>query len=78
MTFSRVGTVQAAVTHGPRLTDPTAEPGTLVDFVASTTPGGGVVAQGLIVIVVYVLYILRAPAPPGGLLLGTGLLILSA
>ena len=42
---------------GPALADPVAEPDTLVAFIAEATPGGGVVAQGLIVIVVWYLYL---------------------
>ena len=43
---------------GPKLVEPVADPDTLVGFMAMTAPGGGVVAQGLIVIVVYCLYML--------------------
>ena len=77
LTFSRE-VVQESVAIGPRLTDPTAEPGSLVEFVARVTPAGGVIAQGLLVILVYALYILKAPATTAGLLLGVILLVLSA
>lgn len=51
---------------------------TLVEFVARVTPGGGVVAQGLIVIVAYALYILKAPPSTVGILGGVILLVPSA
>ena len=53
---------EAAVAPGPALADPVAEANTLVEFIARTTPGGGVVAQGLIVIVVWYLYLVT-PLP---------------
>ena len=45
----------------PPLVDPVAEANTLVDFIAQTTPGGGIMAQTLLVILVYAAYILKAP-----------------
>ena len=59
----------------PALVDPVAEANTLVEFIARTTPGGGVVAQGLIVIVVYLLYALKASATPWGIMGGAVVLV---
>ena len=52
------------VEPGPALTDPVAEANTLVEFIGRTTPGGGVVAQGLIVIATY-LFFMWTPMPDG-------------
>ena len=63
------------VDPGPALVDPVADPTNLVGFIAETTPGGGVVAQGLIVIVVYWMYALKAAATPWGIMGGAVVLI---
>ena len=64
LAFSRAPVTRVQVDPGPRLADPVADENTLVSFIATTTPGGGVVAQGLIVIVTY-LFFMWTPMPDG-------------
>ena len=45
-----------SATPGERLADPVAEPETLVAFIAETTPGGGVIAQMALTVLVFWLY----------------------
>ena len=45
-----------SATPGERLADPVAEPETLVAFIAETTPGGGVIAQMALSVLVFWLY----------------------
>ena len=61
----------------PELTNPTATATSFVEFLTETTPGGPVMAQTLIVILVYLMFILRAPATPWGVMLSAIVLILT-
>ena len=45
-----------SATPGERLADPVAEPETLAAFIAETTPGGGVIAQMALTVLVFWLY----------------------
>ena len=78
LTFSRAPSPPSIeVDPGPSLADPVAEANTLVEFIARTTPGGGVVAQGLIVIATY-LFFMWTPMPDGTWRIFGAVLVLSA
>lgn len=59
------------------IAEPTAEPGTIWRFLADTTPGGPVVAQNLIVILVYGMWAVRKNHSTSSLLWGGVILVLT-
>lgn len=61
----------------PPLVDPVGVAGSFTEFLATSTPGGPVMAQTLIVIVVYLMLSFRASPNPQGVLLMTTALIMT-
>ena len=59
------------------LTSPEGDPGSFVEFLSATTPGGPVMAQTLVVILVFVGFLFGAPATPWGIVLSTIVLVLT-
>ena len=57
--------------------EPVAAPDTFAEWLQDTTPGGGVTAQLLIVLVVYVMFLYAAAATPWGVMLAAAVLILT-
>ena len=74
LSFSR-RVAAAAPTTPPPLVAPVAEPDSFVEWLAETTPGGPVMVQALITVIVFVGFMLTVPATPWGLLLGAVVLI---
>ena len=58
-------------------TEPTGDPDSFVEFLSATTPGGPVMAQTLIVIMVYTGFLFKSPASPWGIMLSGAVLILT-
>ena len=67
----------ATTTVATALTDPTAESASFVAFLRDTTPGGAVMAQTLIVILVYIMFLYKTPATPWGIIMAAAVLVLS-
>ena len=59
------------------LTDPSGEPDSFVEFLAERTPGGPIVAQALIVILVYAGFLFRSPSDPWSILIAAVVLIMT-
>ena len=59
------------------LVKPAAAPGSFVEFLNLTTPGGAVMAQTMIVILVYSMFLLKAPSTPWGIIMTALVLILT-
>ena len=59
------------------LTEPTSASGSFVEFLVETTPGGPVVAQMLIVILVYVGYLFKTPKTATGVMMAAVVLIMT-
>ena len=74
--FRRLSTA-APPAPSTALTDPTGEPGSFVEWLAETTPGGPVVAQSMMVVLVYVIFLYKTPATPRGVLMAAVVLILT-
>ena len=75
--FRRHRTQTVAPALPPAELEPVAVAGSFVAFLSDTTPGGAVMAQTLIVIFVYVLFVRAAPATPRGIMAAAGVLILT-
>ena len=75
--FRRHSSQAAAALPIPRETKPAGEPGSFIEFLTATTPGGAVTAQMLIVIIVYVTFLYGAPPTPWGIMLSAGVLVLT-
>lgn len=74
--FSRAAIPPAAVAVAP-LTEPTAPPGCFLDFLQTSTPGGGMIAQTMITVVVFIGFTLRAKPSPHNLILASIVLIIT-
>ena len=74
LSFSR-RVAAAAPTTPPPLVAPVAEPDSFVEWLAETSPGGPVMAQALITVIVFVGFMLTVPASSWGLILGAVVLI---
>ena len=76
MAFTRRAPIPAVVAP-PVLAEPDAEGESFNEFLSRTTPGGPVVIQSLIVLIVYATYIFSAPAKPWTIMLGAMVLMLT-
>ena len=68
---------QAQSLTPPALTGPTAQPGSFIDFLKETTPGGPVMVQSIIVIMVYAAFIFKTKATPRGMMGAAVVLVLT-
>ena len=59
------------------ITSPTVQADSFVAFLSKTTPGGPVMAQSLIVILVYVMFLYKTPSSPQGIMMAAIVLILT-
>ena len=59
------------------LVEPTAESGSFLEFLQNTTPGGGVVAQTMIVIIVFLGFTFTAAPTPRNILLASIVLVIT-
>ena len=59
------------------LTEPAGAEDSFVEFLSETTPGGPLMAQTLIVILVYVMFVFGAPSSPWGIILSAVVLIMT-
>ena len=59
------------------LTKPAGAEDSFVEFLSETTPGGPLMAQTLIVILVYVMFVFGAPSSPWGIILSAVVLIMT-
>ena len=59
------------------LVDPPGTEGSFVRFLSETTPGGPIVGQSLIVIIVYIMFLRGAPSTPMGIIMSAVVLILT-
>ena len=59
------------------LTEPLGEEGSFVEFLSETTPGGPVMAQTMMVIMVYAVFIFKAPASPWGIIAAAVVLVMT-
>ena len=59
------------------ITSPTVQANSFVEFLSETTPGGPVMAQSLIVILVYVMFLYKTPSSPQGIMMAAIVLILT-
>ena len=76
MTFRRhVG--QTPQGHNQPLSEPDGRPGSFVAYLSESTPGGPVMAQTMMVILVYIMFILRTPATPWGIIMAAVVLVLT-
>ena len=73
----RTQAIIIAPPSSPPLTEPAGEPGSFVEFLSLTTPGGPVMAQTLIVILVYSMFLFTAPSTPWGTTLSALVLIMT-
>ena len=74
LSFARRVLPAAPTTPAP-IVAPVAEPDSIVDFVSRTTPGGPVVLQALLTVLVFALVLLKTPATPWGVMLAAGMLV---
>ena len=61
----------------PSRANPPAQSDSFIDFVTRTTPGGGVTAQMVVTILVYVMFLFKTPSSPLGIMLAAAVLILT-
>ena len=73
--FRHPRTEPADPTLPPKIEDPVGLPGSPVEWIVNNTPGGRVMTQSMIVLLVYFLYMSRAPATAWGLWIGVGALV---
>ena len=76
MDFRRVNTESPTVPIPPEA-KPAAAPGSFVEFLSATTPGGPVMAQTLVVILVFIMFVFSAPPTPWGIIMSAIVLILT-
>ena len=69
---------QTVTTSGTPLTEPAGATDSFIAFLSETTPGGAVMAQSLIVLFVYAMFLYRAPGTPQGVIMSAIVLILTA
>ena len=77
MEFRQHRTQALATTTPSILTEPAGSAGSFVEFLSESTPGGPVMAQTLMVILVYVMFLYQAPATPWGILLTSVVLVMT-
>ena len=76
MDFRRVNPESPTVPIPPEA-KPAAAPGSFVEFLSNTTPGGPVMAQTLVVILVFIMFVFSAPPTPWGIIMSAIVLILT-
>ena len=76
LAFSRRVAPARPASPAPLVAPPT-EPDSFAEWLAETTPGGPVMAQMLIVLIVFVGVLLTAPATPWGLIMGAVVLTMT-
>ena len=76
LAFSRRVAAAAPATPAP-LVAPATEPDSFAEWLSATTPGGPVMVQLMIVLIVFVGFILTAPATPWGLIMGAVVLTMT-
>ena len=75
--FRRHVAHMAAPTVPLPLVPPTADTGSFAEWLAETTPGGPVMAQMLITLIVFAGFLIKAPATPWGIMLAALVLIMT-
>ena len=75
--FRRHRSQAVAPTVRGSLTEPEGTANSFIEFLSSSTPGGPVIAQTLIVILVYGMFIFKAPATPWGIILAVVVLVMT-
>ena len=75
--FRRHRSQTVAQARSTPATDPAGTSGSFVEWLSESTPGGPVMAQTFVVIIVYGLFLLRAPSTSWGVMLAAGVLVMT-